>query len=328
MTVPDMPAPEPTRDIVEAAAQWLAHLESGEANEADNRAYLSWRDAHPAHALAIQRMGGLAASIEQHDAVERETLRRLLLPPRRRIGGAVLGLGLLIGAGLLVRHSAPYQVLLADERTPIGVTRRVSLADDSRITLSTDSAVALDRDSNRQHIRLLQGELLAVVARQHHAPFTVVTSDGTAEAMGTEFTVRKDASGTEVAVISSHVRVCPAGHHADACLILGPGQRARLAGSRALPLSAIAPGDAGAWSEGWLPVEDRPLIDVLDDFNRWRQQPIRFDRDELAGLRVSGVFPLSATDRALDNLAQSQPILIDRHDPERPQIRRRSIRQP
>ncbi|WP_206243469.1 FecR family protein [Novosphingobium terrae] len=318
-----MPNPEPTPQMVEQAAQWLAHLESGEASPADQTDYQVWHDAHPAHALAIRRMSGFAARLDSHKPVARETLRQMFLRPKRQLGGTLLGLCLLAGTGLLAWHALPHELWLADHRTPVGVTRSVPLADNSRITLSTDSAVDVDERHDQRRIRLLQGEVLAVVTEQRHAPFVVVTSDGTAEAMGTQFTVSKSAEGTQVTVIRSHVRACPTGAEPSACLILAPGQSVRLANGRATRLGDVAPGDAAAWSEGWLPVEDRPLADVLGDFNRWRTSPLRFDRADLAGLRVSGIFPLRDTDRALGNLVLSQPILVDRSDPQAIRIRRR-----
>jgi transmembrane sensor len=47
---------------------------------------------------------------------------------------------------------------------------------------------------------------------------------------------------------------------------------------------------AGAWAEGWLAADDRPVADVLAELNRYRAVPVRFDPAALAGVRVSGSF--------------------------------------
>lgn len=320
---PDRSASEPTPEAVERAAEWLAHLESGDANNADIAEFEIWRAAHPTHAVAIERLGGLGAKLYDRSEVERETLRRLFLRPRRRAGGVFLGLVALIGASWLTSRHPAIQVYFADERTAAGETRDVPLNDGSRIVLASNSATDLDQRSDRRTVRLLRGELLAQVVEGRAVPFTVETMDGTAEALGTAFTVRKDAGATVVAVIASRVRACSPANEQRHCMTLGPGERARLADGGVARLSNVAPVDAAAWTEGWLPVDNRPLVEVLDELNRWRQTPIRFDRQTLADLRVSGIFPLRDTDRAAVNLARSLPITIDRGDPASTVIRRR-----
>lgn len=307
------PDETPSAAVVERAAEWLAHLESGDATDADRVAFRAWRDAHPSHALALDRMGGLVG-----DRAERETLRRLFLRPGAKAPAAMLGLAALGFAGWLAVQATA--TLHADQRTQIGETRAVALKTQDRIVLATDSAA--DIDDGRRTVRLLRGELLARVVKGAPAPFVVQTRDGTAQALGTAFTVRQLADATRVTVIESRVRVCPA-RQADACLILAPGQQATMTRDAVTALPDAAPATAGAWSEGWLPVEDQPLVDVLDELNRWRAKPIRFDRQALADLRVSGVFPLRQTDRAVANLARSLPLRIDRTDPTSPLVARR-----
>ncbi|MFT3965758.1 MAG: FecR domain-containing protein [Sphingobium sp.] len=311
---------EPDLSVVEQAAFWLSHLGSGEADAADRAEFEAWRDADPAHALAVERMG----SLHVHSPLEKETLRRLFLTPRRRAGIVVIPLLLSAGfAAWLAARQPAVQIRLADQRTGAGEVRPVALTDGSRIVLATDSAADLDVKDDRRTIRLLRGEVLAQVAHGRHVPFVVATADGTAEALGTAFTVRKQGEETIVSVIQSHVRACPVPDDGDRCIVLAPGERARMAGGAVRRLPAVDPLSVAAWNEGWLPVEDEPLVDVLDQLNRWRSAPVGFDRSALAGLRVSGILPLRDTDRALANLERSQPIRIDRSDPAKPRVERR-----
>lgn len=314
------PAAEPNAEVVERAAEWMAHLGSGDADADDMAAFLAWRAAHPSHALAIERMGGLGG----RTGVEREALRRLFRPRARRRGvaGAVTAIIVLVGAGWFAARLPIVQIPFADERTAIGEIRPVVLPDGSRIVLASGSAVDIDMDGGARTIRLLQGDVLSEVVRGRDAPFRVVTMDGVAEALGTSFTVRKEEKGTQVAVISSRVRVCPAAGR-DGCRILAPGERVRLSDGGIARLPDIAPGDAAAWADGWLPADGRLLVEVLDELNRWRESPIRFDRAALKDLRVSGIFPLRDGDGALANLARSQPIAIDRSNPASPVVRRK-----
>lgn len=304
---------EPTTAIVEQAAAWLAHLESGDADEADLVAFRQWRGANRAHALAIDRLGGLGARLSQSATVEQDTLRRLFLKRPRRRGLAVVALFLAMGgAGYLVSQTTPARIYLADERTAIGETRKVALADGSRIVMGTGSVADLDERGGRRDVELLRGEVYAEVAKGGARPFTVHTADGSAEALGTAFTVRKTADDTRITVVESHVRVCPADAPRAACITLAPGEVARMTATRGERLAAIDPAEGAAWTEGWLPVSDRPLVEVLDELNRWRTVPVRYDRPALAGLRVSGMLPLNDTDRALVNLERLLPITVVR----------------
>lgn len=312
----------PTADIVDRAAEWLAHLESGDADDHDVAAFEDWRAAHPSHATAIERMGGLGDRLLHSDPVARATLKRLFLRPRRHLGGATVAVVGLVGLSLCIARLPAIQLQFADERTAAGEMRALPLADGSRITLASDSAVDLDVGRSHRTVRLLRGELLARVAKGQSASFIVETTDGSAMALGTAYTVRKYEGGTIVAVVESHVRACPPAAGRTGCTTLGPGERARLANGSVTRLLRIDPNDAAAWTDGCLTASEEPLGDVLDTLNRWRDTPIRFDRQSLGELRVSGIFPLRDTDSALTNLSRSQPIAIDQSDPASPLVTR------
>lgn len=315
---------EPGPAIVRQAAEWLAHLESGDASEADHQALEAWRRADPAHAIALDRLSGMRERLDAAPAVERETLRRLLpRPTRRAMARPFLGILALIGVGLVTSRLPIVQLHLADEKTILGETRIVTLSDGSKLTLSTETAVNIDITPSKRTVHLLRGAILAHAAKGGRTAFTVETDDGTAVALGTAYTVRKDTDATIVAVAESHVRICPAAGDDSRCLTLAPGQRGRVTRRTAERLSDVPIADVGAWAEGWLSVEDRPLVEILAELNLWRTTPIAFDQPSLADLRVSGIFPLRDTDKAVVNLGRLLPIDIDRSDPAAPVIRRR-----
>lgn len=301
---------EPGPEIVQRAAEWLAHLESGDATDADHRRCSDWLAADPSHQTAFHRLGGFSRTLEA-EPLQRDALRRLF--PRRsaRIAPAILIAALLGGSALLGYRSDFMQIRVADQRTAAGELRAVPLADGSEVTLATRSAANIDLGPARRHITLVQGEILARVRPDQARPFVVETGDGTITALGTAFTVFRGMSGTDVAVIESHVRACPADAGSSACVDLAPGQRARMTREH-VALRAGNAGDDAAWADGWLPVQDRPLPEVLGEINRWRAEPIDFQPDKLASLRVSGLFSLKDTDRALSNLGALLPIAIDR----------------
>jgi transmembrane sensor len=318
------PAVEPTTQVVERAAEWMAHLESGDAEEQDRADFQHWCSEHPSHAIAIERMGGLSQGTE----IEREVLRRLFIRPAARRGNGALGLAiaavLLMGGGWFLRQLPAVQVRFADERAMIGEIRPVALPDGSRMVLASNSAVDIDMGPARRTVRLLRGALLAEVAEGQATHFRVETGDGVAEALGTSFTVRKEVRATLVTVVTSKVRVCPETDGTDrGCETLSPGERVRLEDGIITRLAAIAPADATAWVDGWLPASGISLVDLLDELNRWRDSPIRFDRTTLRDVQVSGIFPLRDSDSVLANLARAHPIIIDGANTPSPLIRRK-----
>ncbi|MFV3129027.1 FecR family protein [Niveispirillum sp. KHB5.9] len=314
---------EPTAAMVEQAAAW--HVRVGEADH-DETALDQWLRADPRHRLAFDRMTGILDRIGRQPALERKALDMMFRRPqqqprdRRPLAGAALAVLLLAGIGgwqwpALKPH-------MADERSAVGELRQVTLSDRSQLVLSSDTALDVALEAGARRIDLLAGEVMAEVAPDPAAPFTIVTPEMTAQALGTRYSVRREAGTTLVTVLESKVLAC-ARALANQCVTLLPGQRARIGTAGITRLPDIDPALADAWTQGWLAVEDWPLSDLLAELNRWRARPVRYDPAALAGLRVSGHYPLNDTDRALAALAASLPVMLDRGNPESPVIRRR-----
>jgi len=302
-----MKAPAP--EMVRAAASWHALLTSGEATEADLANCRAWQASHPGHAEAFRRLEALLGRFEGLPA---EPARRALqagmaaAPGARRRLAAGIGLA---GLALLLGIGTDWPWLLADHHAEIGEIREVTLPDGSRLTLDTGSAVDLRYDDATRRILLLRGDIMLDVAPDAARPLVVETPQGSLRALGTRFTVHRGDGDTRVSVQESAVRACAA---ADDCLILQPGQGARLQGQR-IEGPFAAPLQAEAWAQGVLVVENRPLAEVLDALARYRRGVLRYDPAAIAHLRVSGVLPLRDTDKALAALAASLPVTLTRH---------------
>lgn len=302
--------------MVEQAALWHARLGDGDAVEdaAELRAFDAWRALDPLHAVAFERIAGIDERLRPQGRIEQAALKGMWRSRRRAttLLGALLLIG--VGAWLTLPRAAP----TIDHRTAPGEQLQVALADGSRLVVGTDSALNTRFLENERDVQLLRGEIHATVAKGLRAPFVVHTSDGSARALGTAYTVRKNPHDTVVDVIESHVEVCSVAPHR--CLELAPGQRARLDAGGVARLPDRPVDDMAAWTRGWLPVEEAALPDVLRELNRYRRTPIGYDAAVLASLKVSGYLPLRDTDRALAIIARSLPLTIDRSDAARPQV--------
>ena len=319
MNAPTDPV-EPTRAVIEEAALWQARLGYEESDAAERARFDRWMNAHPSHRVAFDRMSRIAGRVAQQDAVSQTALDTMLTKRPRR--GGLLAILLLGGAGLLgwsAMRSPFVRVHIADARTARGEVRSVRLATADRVTLDSDSAI--DVDESRRSVRLWRGGVMAEVRHGDPREFVVRTSQGTARALGTAFTVRIDGDGTIVAVIKSRVKAC-ADEGARRCLTLSPGQVARLDSAGAHQLADVDPVAEAAWSEGLLIAEDLPLAQVIDRLNRYRKTPIRFRAAELKGLSLSGAFPITDGDRALASISAALPVMVERES-DRITVRRR-----
>lgn len=302
---------EPTPDMVRHAADWHAALSSGEATEADFARCSAWQSEHPAQAEAFRRIERIMGRLDGlPPGPAREALRAGGVASRqaRRLiaGGAVLGL--LVPLALA---SADWPWITADYHTGTGEIAERVLPDGTRVTLASNSAIRIDYDRPERRIQLVRGEIMLDVARDPVRPLMVETAQGSLQALGTRFAVRRGESGadTDVIVEESSVEACAAGGN---CLVLKPGDSAHLRGHH-VEGPVPVPADATAWTRGLLVADAMPLAQVLAELSRYHAGFLRYDASRLADLRVSGVFPLRDTATALTALSAALPIEVHRY---------------
>lgn len=296
-----------SEQIIQQAANWLTRLHDEDFTEADRRAFDTWCQADPRHAVAIERMRGLWDSLDTLPAKPaRMALNRAFTPQRSR-GVQVTGvLGMVLCAWLGLQH---LPVWMADQRTGVGERRQVVLEDGSQLQLNSNSAVDVKFDGHQRVIELLQGELWVDVAKDAQRPFVVRTDQGTATALGTRYLVKRAEDGTTVVtVIESTVAVKG---DTNEEVKVAAGQRSILDHGQAQTPQSIGNSDPDAWTRGLLKVNDQPLGEVLQTLASYRHGLVRFDAQALQNLRVSGVFKLDDTTAALAALADNLPIQVE-----------------
>lgn len=304
----------PARNTIESAAYWAAVIDADDATDADRAACEAWCNQHPSHRETLERLIGFTSKIASAGDFEQDALRQVAEyrpQSRRRIAGIAGIVLLLFGIGLSfypsLQHAADYQ-------TSTGEQRDVALTDGSRLTIDTNGAVNVRMDDQTRAIDLVRGQILATVAHDPDKPFVVRTPEGSITALGTAFVVRREGQETLVSVIQSHVRACPLESEGNPqiCRKLGPGEQVRMTSSAVVPRPRVEPGQAGLWATGWLEADDREVSDLIAELNRYRKAPIHFRESDLRGLRVSGGYPLRDTDRALDGIARSAGLEVER----------------
>lgn len=307
-----------SRATADAAADWLTLLMSGEADDAQQHRWRQWRQAHGDHEAAWQHVEAVTGRMK---SLERAPAYAALSPygasgrpssvGRRRATRMLLWGGIATGAGLLASRTGTWQASMADYRSGTGEQRNLTLEDGTRLTLNTGSAVNLRFDANQRRILLVAGEIM--IATRHGPeqtdprPLLVATAEGSIRSLGTRFTVRQRAGRTSVAVLESAVEVSPWAGSGSTRLVRAGEQTQFSRDAVEAPRSADEHADA--WARGQLVADEQRLDDFLVELDRYRPGVLRVD-PRIAGLRLSGVFPLADTDRILATLPSVLPVRV------------------
>ena len=216
---------------------------------------------------------------------------------------------LAVGVTFYARNT---QLLWANQySTAVGELDTVSLADGSRVTLNTDTRIHVDLSDKERRIDLRRGEAFFVVAKDATRPFVVYADDKRVTAVGTQFSVRRDADDIQVVVTEGRVKLEQASTVLELSKLVGRPDRpatalaagaiARTAKSDVFVQEGSAP-DAEqrlSWRNGYLVFEATPLADAVAEFNRYSARKIVIDDPSLSALRISGNFRSSNSDAFL-----------------------------
>lgn len=296
----------PTRDHLEAAANWHVRLSAQTPSEAERHAWQSWYDQAAEHRAAWQRVERLKDLLAQAPPQATPALGTAQGAWRRRV---------LASVGLLAMAAALHQALPWLTETPTdwqatapGERREVRLPDGGRLLLGPATRVGIAYGRGQRDIRLEQGSLQLQTGHDDQGrPLHVWARDGLVKPLGTRFTLVQDEQDSLVAVQEHAVEVRTA--EAGQPLRVEAGQRLRF--SRA---GADRPAPAGfadeAWTRGVLVAMDQPLAEFLRAWERQTGQVVAAD-PALAGRRVSGSFRVDDAQRSLATLAEQQGLKLE-----------------
>ncbi len=208
--------------------------------------------------------------------------------------------------------------------TAIGEQRSIALADGSTIELGARSRVRVRFTDKEREVEFLAGEALFGVAKDPARPFVVTTNNARVRAVGTQFDVHKRTSGTTVTVLEGRVVVY--GENANpptpkqtregrgegraappqtpksrdtgqaegtAAIFLAAGEQVTVpeaAGAGTAEPRAVDAAASTRWTERTLTFDNAPLLDVVEEFNRYNEKQIVLTDTALESLRISGVF--------------------------------------
>jgi len=342
-------------EIERTAAAWLARRESG-WSDAEHAQFLSWLQASTAHRVAwirletgwrraarlkalgagmpsgeVPRPGAwpelpgaeaepavsAAASVQPAHGLRSQASRR---PRVRRwpywTVAAAAVLLLAVGLGGWWQYGG---VQRAEYATAVGETQRVALNDGSVALLSSDTRLAVTYTRRQRSLQLVQGEAFFEVASNPARPFAVHAGQRRVVAVGTRFSVRRDAADLRVAVSEGRVRLedeAQAGIAAPTMLIAGMVAVADGEGVRLHQRAASEVEDLLRWREGMLVFRSTPLSQAVAEFNRYNTHKLVVDDPSIAGIPVGGSFRWRNTEAFVRVLEQGFGLRAERRDGE------------
>lgn len=307
---------QPSPVVVRQAIEWMMRLNNHSASPRMRQRCEQWRVAHPDHECAWQRVVAMNADLHSRfqalpaggavfDALENSAQRL-----GRRQALKLLSGVLIVGASAyLARDVLPWQQWSADFSTGVGERRGIVLTDGTRLRLNTDTAVDQDFSPTQRLIRLNKGEILVRCSADAQSatsrPLLVSCRHGVFEGQSARFVVRQESDHTRLSVTEGSVLIRSPG---EGSVTVQAGQSYSVNGQRVERIPQLDM-DPGAWADGLIVTRNMRLGDFLAEVSRYRHGYLGCTQD-IADLRLSGVFRLEDTDKLLAMLPQTLPVQL------------------
>ncbi len=333
------------------ASHWLALMRSEVADAEVEARFDEWVKAAPEHAAAYESVANLWTDLDQAPAfgqidvdaaIERvnrdaskqdhpflQRLRDLIPQPALIPVAAAAGLAALaLGVMLYFQGFATVDTNMPAYATQIAEIREITLEDGSVVTLGARSKIETEFTADSRTVVLTAGEAFFSVTRDTTRPFFVKTDEAVIRVVGTEFDVKRGIDTVRVAVLEGIVEVMRAddvGDGVTAETLEAVPKQTLTAGEMVVAAVAtpiqqktrIEPDVPGAWRSGRLIYENARLAEVIADANRYYEPPIVIDSADLDDIRVTTAFGTGQIDEMLAALEITQPLVVDRSQPDR-----------
>lgn len=321
-----------SRTIEDTAAAWIIRRGGDDWTQSDERLLAQWLDASTRHRVAFLRLEAAWEQSSRLQALGAGTPPGTVPPPGQwqvsplfdrhsasapeqvvtepgkpswrktvgRLAAIAAGVLIVIGGGLLA-----YDRFRAERYfTPVGGMASIPLQDGSQITLNTATRIEVQLDRKERLVRLAGGEAYFDVAKDPARPFVVDAGTQRIVAVGTSFSVRRQASGqVEVVVTEGKVRIEPVtkgdftlverpAEQRPAEILLTPGGIARGRDDRMMfEQEQLAEVEKRlSWRSGYLTFDEMPLGEAIAEFNRYTSLQIEVRNPQLRELPISGRF--------------------------------------
>lgn len=325
------------------AREWFVTNQSGVLDEQQNAAFLAWLRASPFHVQSYLRVARIMEELKAIKTDADISLQEFLARPRAQAPSAlptvqprrrfersaanawpkVVLIAAAIGAmslGLVWWEHLSQRANDTALRTMHGEILVRQLPDGSTIHLDSDSAVVLRYTSRERLVEVAAGRSFFEVVHDEKRRFRVRSGDAGAIAVGTRFEVTRNRETTVITVADGRVAVFSGTPEWLSAASETPSEVLRVDAGYALQVDGKNVADRPvhvdiAQSLGWLEhkivFENRPLSEVVDEFNRY--SPIRIEVDDsVRDLPMSGSFEVNDAESFVGFLGTLPGIKIER----------------
>ncbi|NTG76030.1 FecR family protein [Agrobacterium rhizogenes] len=294
--------------LVEAAAGWVARLQSADATDLDRADFQCWLHADPSHAAAYDEMNALWGSLRDAP-VSLDSLKARRSSGARAVGLAVM-LGVIAASSYTIQQLGLIDRWRADYYTDVGEVRSVVLEDGTQVDLDTDTAIAVRYTAGERRVELLRGQAFFDVTKNPARPFVVDEGQLSATALGTHYSVQAPTGSLpQMVQVEEGIVEVKTGDD-DTVLRAGDAMTVDASGKATFAKADVA--NETAWRQGKLVFSATPLSKVAETLARYRRGRVLVVDAQAADRKVSGVFDLSNTDEALAIIESNLPVSVTR----------------
>jgi transmembrane sensor len=298
----------PSEITINQAAKWYARLQSPDCSQSEVRDFQLWLEKNPLNAQAYEsvraaaelisdkwasnpRMAALSKAALKDDVAKSPASKILTGNQLRGLAAAFVCFGIFIVMALS-NGSDVGSVIQPEAYVNTGVTRqRVDLNDGSVIYLDVAAKVNVTISQESRLVELKNGRAMFEVAHDKSRPFSVEVMGSKVVALGTRFQVEMHQPGVDVILAEGSVAVSDVRNNNSWREVLVPGEKLSIkAGSNSPIKTSVDAESLTSWTKGLLNFEEMPLVQVLDEVNRYAQTKIVLGDDTLASIPISGNF--------------------------------------
>jgi transmembrane sensor len=306
----------PSEEVRAQAAAWIAQLHDEQRSPNLEARVHAWLGESENHRRAFDRMTlvwertGQIRLRARGDTSAIRSGRRARFPP----WAAALAASLL----LVVVAAAVYHWRDNALVTGIGQQDVRLLPDGTRVVLNTNTRIEVNYDERARQVRLIRGEARFDVSKRPTWPFIVSVNGQEIRALGTSFIVRQEEShDLSVTLIEGQISVTPIARNDEAPAsdpqVLRPGQRLVLSQHHAPAVDRPELTHITAWERGSVEFDDTPLKDAANEMNRYTTTHVTVPDNEVAQLRVGGVFRAGGSDEFVKVVTELFGLRADRN---------------
>lgn len=291
---------------VDEAIAWMAYQRSGFFDAQQQLSFEQWLAADRHNQEAWQqlqlRLQATFAGVEGMSgrvlAKDQSVRRRAFLRGALGLCGLAAGSYYLTGPGLAGLRS--------DLSTGTAQRERIALPDGSSLLLNAQSAVNLHFEAHRRDVELLDGGVIADVQASEQDALRLCSRLGTASMAEGRCMMMLLPEESRVWALKKILRVT---HINGSSATVAEGQGVRLTDSGIEPMGKSA-NSASAWSKGMLESHDQTLAMVIEALRPYHRGVLTLSPDA-ARLKISGVFSLDQSEKALAAMADVLPLRVE-----------------